>query len=40
MIENAIAATAVVENCTLISGDAIFPDILKLDNRFRLENWT
>jgi predicted nucleic acid-binding protein len=39
-IDLMIAATAVVENCILISADTIFPEIVNVDARLKLENWT
>jgi predicted nucleic acid-binding protein len=35
-----IAATAIVENCILVSADTIFPEIVNVDARLKLENWT
>jgi hypothetical protein len=35
-----IATTAILENYVLISADAIFPEILQFNNRFKLEDWT
>jgi predicted nucleic acid-binding protein len=34
-----LAATAIVEGCTLISGDGIYSDLQQLDPTLRVENW-
>jgi predicted nucleic acid-binding protein len=39
-IDLMIAATAVVENCILVSADTIFPEVSGVDARLKLENWT
>ncbi|MCX7087104.1 MAG: type II toxin-antitoxin system VapC family toxin, partial [Methylococcales bacterium] len=39
-IDLMIAATAIVENYTLVSADTIFPEISTMDTRLKLENWT
>lgn len=34
-----LAATAVTEDCTLISADSIYRDLMKVDSMLRVENW-
>jgi predicted nucleic acid-binding protein len=34
-----LAATAIIEGCTLISADGIYSDLQKLDPTLRVENW-
>jgi hypothetical protein len=34
-----LAASAIIENCLLISDDAIFYDLQKLNPELQLENW-
>ena len=34
-----LAATAIIEGCTLISGDGIYSDLQQLDPTLRVENW-
>ena len=38
-IDVMLAATAVTEDCTLISGDSIYGDLQKVDPMLRIENW-
>jgi predicted nucleic acid-binding protein len=38
-IDIMLAATAIAENCTLISGDSIYADLQKADPMLRVENW-
>ncbi len=35
-----IAASAIVEDCILISADTLFPEIVNIDQRLKLEDWT
>jgi predicted nucleic acid-binding protein len=39
-IDLMIAATAVTENYTLVSADAIYSEIAAFDGRLKLQNWT
>lgn len=39
-IDIMIAATAISENCILVSNDAIYKDIRKINNLFKYEDWT
>lgn len=34
-----LAATAIVEGCTLVSADGIYSDLQRLDPTLRVENW-
>jgi predicted nucleic acid-binding protein len=34
-----LAATAIVEDCTLVSADGIYSDLQQLDPALRVENW-
>jgi hypothetical protein len=34
-----MAATAITENCVLISADTIYTDIQMLNSELKLENW-
>jgi predicted nucleic acid-binding protein len=38
-IDLMLAATAITEGCTLVSTDAIYPDLQGLDPTLRFENW-
>lgn len=38
-IDVMIAATAIVESCTLVSADSLFGDLQKLDASLRLDHW-
>ncbi len=38
-IDLMIAATAVTEDCVLISGDSIYPEVRRLHPNLKLENW-
>ncbi len=38
-IDIMIAATAIAEDCTLVSGDSIFRELQRFDSTMRLENW-
>jgi predicted nucleic acid-binding protein len=38
-IDIMLAATAIVEGCTLISADGIYGDLQRLDPTLRVENW-
>jgi predicted nucleic acid-binding protein len=38
-IDIMLAATAVTEDCTLISGDSIYRDLQKVDPMLRIEDW-
>jgi hypothetical protein len=35
-----LAATAITENCILVSADSIYLEIQKLHAELKLENWT
>ncbi len=39
-IDLMIAASAIVEDCILISADTLFPEIVNIDQRLKLEDWT
>jgi len=34
-----LAATAITEGCTLVSGDGIYSDLQRIDPSLRVENW-
>lgn len=34
-----LAATAITEGCTLVSGDGLYADLLGLDPALKIENW-
>lgn len=38
-IDLMLAATALAEGCTLVSGDGIFSELQKLDEALQVENW-
>jgi predicted nucleic acid-binding protein len=38
-IDLMIAATAILESCTLVSADSLYPHLQELDTNLRLENW-
>jgi predicted nucleic acid-binding protein len=34
-----LAATAIVENCILVSADSIYVEIQRFNSKLKLENW-
>ena len=38
-IDLMLAATAIAEDCTLVSGDGLYPDLRGLDPALQIENW-